>query len=47
MTTYVVVVRYASGMEASHSFDSMLGRALFVIGLTPFTTVVREYEASR
>lgn len=45
-TRYVVIVRYPSGQESAHSFDSMLERAIFMISLSLYAVVVREYVDS-
>ena len=44
MTTYHVAYRVpATGAEGQASFDSMLERALFVISISPYVTILREW----
>ena len=45
MTMYVLRVRYThTGLERTYEFDSMTMRALCLISISPYVTVLEESE---
>lgn len=48
MTVYCVRLKlHHSGKEVERSFDSMTARNIFVIGMTAWADVLKEWEAVR
>lgn len=44
MTKYYVAIETAPGQQYERSFDLPLDRVLFVVGLSPYVKVLKQWE---